>query len=107
MARIRCVPCEVSFKYPNGSKKKGKVIKATDVKIHEGKKDEDGDYATRIELIQFDNEEKRHIRFAYWRRPAGKKGDNDWNWASQTTWVFPVDVTKEAIEEAKRNGLFV
>lgn len=108
MAKIRNVPCQVRFKYPDGSKKKprvrkGKVIKATNVQIHEGKR---GDYATRIELIQFDDEEKKHIRFAYWRRKEGKKGDSDWNWASQTTWVFPVDVTREAIEEAKKKGLF-
>jgi len=100
MAKIRSVPCEVSFKYPSGPRK-GKVIKATDVHILEG---EGGDYATKVELIQFDDGEKC-IRFAYWRRPEGKKGDSDWNWASQTTWVFSVDVTRDAIEEAKKKGL--
>ena len=106
MAKIRSVPCEVSFKYPDGSKRKGKVIDATDVQIRKGGKGEGPDYATRVELIQFDNEEEKYIRFAYWRRPKGKKGGDDWNWASQTTWVFSVDVTREAIEEAKKKGLF-
>ncbi len=103
MAKIRDVPCKVTFTYPDKSKKKGEVIDATDIHLHKSGK---GDYATRIELIKFDDEEKKHIRFAYWRRPKGKKGDSDWKWASQTTWVFPVDVTIEAIEEAKKKGLF-
>ncbi len=106
MARIREPRCRVHFKYPDGSIRTGWVIKATKPKIIKGELAEGGDYAVRVELIQFDDSKDKFIRFAYWRRPHGKKGDNDWNWASQTTWVFGVDVTREAIKEAEELGLF-
>ncbi len=80
------------------------MVKATKPEITEGA---NGDYATRVELIEFEGKKNPHIRFAYWRRPAEKKGEKDWTWASQTTWVFSVERTTRAIREAENMGLFL
>jgi hypothetical protein len=40
MAVIRNVGCKVSFRYPNGAIRKGRVVKATDVKKHVGDKND-------------------------------------------------------------------
>ena len=103
----RQVPCKVKFKYPNNQVKTGWVTRATAVRRHKGGKGEGADYATRVELIEFDDDkDSKHIRFAYWRRLKGKNGKYRWNWASQTTWVFPIGVTRQAIEDAEKAGLF-
>ena len=95
----RNIPKKVKFHYPNGIIRTGSVIEATPIRYHK-------DYATRVEVIKFNGEgDKRHIRFAYWRKSKGKDGKIRWRWASQTTWVFPVDVTRRAIRDAKKHGL--
>jgi hypothetical protein len=66
---------------------------------------EHGDYAARIELVEWEAG-KRAIRFAYYRREKGRKGDDDWTFAGQYTWVFSVDITKRQIEQAKSKGFF-
>jgi hypothetical protein len=103
MASIRKPPYRFRFKYPDGHISRGPVEDATDVQIHEGK---NGDYATRIELLKFDDKEKKHIRFSYWRRPNETKAPDDWRWASQTTWTFDTELTWNAIREAERKGFF-
>jgi hypothetical protein len=93
-------PCEVTFKYPKGERppKKGNVIAATHSVIHPWRP---VPYATRIELIKFNDTKEKHIRFAYRRRAKGR-----WYNASQTTWTFSVAITRSAIKEAEKLGLF-
>jgi len=74
------------------------VIAATKVKIHPWRP---VPYATRIELVKFNRIKERHIRFAYRRRVEGR-----WCNASQTTWTFSVAITRSAIREAEKLGLF-
>ena len=93
----------VRFEYEDerGKKriKKGFVVDET---VGERLKGTKADYFTRVQLIQFDNNQNKHIRFAYWK----KRADSDtWNWANRP-WVFDKDITKRAIEEAERKGLF-
>jgi hypothetical protein len=88
--------CEVTFHYPDGTEKKGIVIAATRTKIHRWKVP----YATRIELIKFNDAKEKHIRFVYARRTKGK-----WHFASQTTWTFSIGITRAAIKEAEKAGL--
>ena len=102
MGRISEPPYPVEFTYPDGRVRKGIVKESTPIRIH---KWPNGDYATRIEIIKFDDEVDKQVRFAYYRRPKGKKGSKDWNWASQTTWVFNLRITRQAIKDAKRLGL--
>lgn len=78
------------------------MIKATEPDIIES---QHGDYAARIELIEWEGG-KKAVRFGYYRREKGKKADDDWTWASRNTWVFSVDVTKRQIEKAKSLGFF-
>ena len=97
---FRQPPCEVNFHYPDGRPKRrkhGTVIAATKTRIHRWKVP----YASRIELIQFDDSREKHIRFAYARRTKGI-----WVFASQTTWTFSIKITREAIKEAEKMGLF-
>jgi hypothetical protein len=89
----------VHFTYPGGRKKHGTIVDATSVKKVEGS---EGVYAIRIELIQFDGEEKKHIRFAYWVK---RKNSDNWVWANRP-WVFNSGVTSEAIKEAESKGFF-
>jgi len=93
-------PCEVTFKYPKDERppKKGIVIAATHTVIHPWSP---VPYATRIELIKFNDDKQKHIRFAYRRRVKGR-----WYNASQTTWTFSVGITRAAIKEAEKAGLF-
>jgi hypothetical protein len=74
------------------------VIAATDTVIHPFRP---VPYATRIELIKFDDTRQKHIRFAYRRRVKGR-----WYNASQTTWTFSVAITRTAIKQAQKIGLF-
>jgi len=90
-------PCDVTFHYPDGMKKEGIVIAATETRIHSWKVP----YATRIELIQFNGVKEKHIRFVYARQTKGK-----WHFASQTTWTFSVAITRAAIKQAEKAGLF-
>jgi hypothetical protein len=94
---FRKIPCVVIFHYPDGRKRTGTVVAATRTRIHDWKTP----YATRIELIKFTDDRKKHIRFAYVRRSKGK-----WRFASQTTWSFNVEITRSAIREAEKIGLF-
>jgi len=90
-------PCDVTFHYPDGNVKKGRVIDATRTRIYPWKTP----YATRIELIRFDGIREKHIRFVYARLTRGK-----WRFASQTTWTFSVGITRSAIKEAEKIGFF-
>jgi hypothetical protein len=90
-------PCEVKFRYPDGHVLTGTVLAATKTVIHRWKTP----YASRIELIKFNRIKERHIRFVYARRVKGK-----WVFASQTTWTFSVAITRAAIKEAEKMGLF-
>jgi len=90
-------PCDVTFHYPDGKVKKGIVTDATRTRIYPW----DIPYATRVELIKFDGAREKHIRFVYARLTKGK-----WRFASQTTWTFSVAITRAAIKEAERIGLF-
>jgi hypothetical protein len=90
-------PCEVTLHYPDGKERQGKVIAATRTRIYPWKVP----YANRIELIKFDGAREKHIRFAYARQTKGK-----WHFASQTTWTFTVGITRSAIKEAEKIGLF-
>src|SRR6266581_3204258 len=102
MGTLRDPPRKVSFLYPDGYRRQGTMIKATEPELI---RSEHGDYAARIELIDFGGD-KRSIRFGYYRREKGRNADNDWNWASRNTWVFSAEVTKRQIEAAKRMGFF-
>jgi hypothetical protein len=104
---FRSVPCAVKFKYPDGKTRTGYVTKATEERHHKAGVGAKDDYATRVELIEFEGEKKeKYVRFAYMRRSKGKDGKYRWNWASQTTWGFSVNRTEEAIEDARSAGLF-
>jgi hypothetical protein len=94
---FRKIPCEVTFHYPDGTERTGMVVAATRARIHNWRTP----YATRIELIKFNDDEEEHVRFAYARRSKGK-----WRFASQTTWSFSVGITRSAIREAEKTGLF-
>ncbi len=102
MGRIRDPPRGVSFLYPDGYRRRGTIAEATESEIVQS---EHGDYAARIELIEWEGGRKA-IRFGYYRREKGKEGDDDWTWASRNTWVFSVDVTRRQIERAKSMGFF-
>ncbi len=93
----------MKFTYPGGDQMEGTVIKATQVRVHLGNS---ADYATRVELIEPDGKRSKHIRFAYYRRPAGG-GDRDWTFASQYTWVFSVEETMRAIQDAQELGILL
>lgn len=101
MGRIRDPPKGTAFPYPDGFKRQGTVIKATKPEVIQG---EHGDYAVRVELIEWEGG-KKAIRFAYYRRDRGG-GDSDWNWGSQTTWTFSPSITTRQIEQAKSMGFF-
>lgn len=101
----RPVNSKIKFRYPGGVVRTGQITDATKIRYHKGGKGEDADYATRVEIIQFDGEKGKHVRFAYWRRSKGKDGEFRWNWASQTTWVFSTEVTMQALQDAKKKGL--
>ena len=88
MGRIRDPPREVSFIYPDAYQRKGIMIKATDPEIIES---QHGDYAARIELIEWEGG-KKALRFGYYRREKGKKGDDDWNWANYLASLISIDV---------------
>ena len=88
------------FRYPDGNRRSFTIEKRTEF-IPVGDK-----YRVAIELIQFDGRPEKHIRFAYWRKATNKDGNEYWGWASQTTWTFSVDVTKQAIKMAEQMGFF-
>lgn len=77
------------------------MAKATDIERIESDR---GDYAARIELIEWDDG-KKAVRFGYYHRKRGKKGDDDWNWV-RNAWTFSVDRTRRQIEQAKSIGFF-
>lgn len=89
----RLIPRKIKFNYPNGVIRTGSVIAGTPIRYHKN-------YATSVEVIKFDHKGDKHIRFAYWRKSKGKDGVTRWRWASQTTWVFPLGVTRQAITSA-------
>ena len=101
MGRIRDPPKETAFPYPDGFKRHGTVSRATRPEVIPG---EHGDYAVRVELIEWVGG-KKAIRFAYYRRDRGK-GDADWTFGSQTTWTFVPKITMRQIEQAKSMGFF-
>lgn len=107
-SKFKKPPYDIKFHYPNNVIKKGTVIDATPVRRFKPIDAKDGVmYATRVELIKFHDKKKiKHIRFAYWRRSRGKDGKLRWRWASQTTWVFSINRTKQAINDAKKCGFF-
>lgn len=103
---FRPVPSPVKFEYPEGELRIGHVTKATTERHHKAGVDGKDDYATRVELIEFEGEKKeKYIRFAYKRRSKGKDGKYRWTWAGQWTWVFSVERTRQAIEDARKEGL--
>jgi hypothetical protein len=95
---FRDPPCVVTWSYPDGHVLTGTVIAATKTRIHRW----ETPYASRIELIKFDRVKEKHVRFVYARRVRRK-----WVFASQTTWTFSVAITRAAIREAEKMGLFV
>lgn len=94
----RTVPHKIKFNYPNGVTRTGNVIAGTPIRYHRN-------YATSVEVIKFAHKNDKHIRFAYWRKSKGKDGIIRWRWASQTTWVFSLGITRRAIKDAKKIGL--
>ena len=99
------MPCEdkeTAFRYPDGFKRKGRILNCTNIDYF---KHEHGHYALRIERIRWSDGEEA-IRFAYYVRKPEKQGEDDWKFGAQYAWVFPVDKTREQIEQAKERGLF-
>ncbi|MDG6914628.1 MAG: hypothetical protein JRN23_07065 [Nitrososphaerota archaeon] len=100
---ITNLPKDASYTYPDGFKRKGKVLKATEPSYISSPH---GDYACRIELMSFEDGPDKFVRFAYYRRPPEKRRDeNGWNWAAQWTWSFDVKTTREQVERATAMGL--
>lgn len=96
---IRNVPKPTHFKYPEGTKVNGTVVKEIGL---EYKSTIIGDYYAVVQLIEHPNEENC-IRFGYYRKKPGSK---KFRWGSQTTYEFPVEFTKKLIEKAKNEGIF-
>jgi hypothetical protein len=77
--------------------KLGTVIDETVIEIVHGRT---ADYATCVQLIQFDNDQRKYVRFGYW---VMKTGSSSWTWANRP-WVFTSDVTRRAMDAAKAKG---
>lgn len=95
---VRNPPKPVYFKYPEGTKIKGRVIKEVRKKY---KSSVIGDYCAVVQLIEHPMDENC-VRFGYYRK---KPGTEKFKWASQTTYEFPVGFTKELIKKAKKEGI--
>jgi len=95
---VRDVPKSTYFKYPEGMKLEGMVVKEVG-KIY--KNSVIGDYYAIVQLIEHPNEEDC-VRFGYYRK---KPGTERFRWASQTTYEFPVSLTKELIKMAEEEGI--
>ncbi len=95
---IRQCPKPVAFRYPEGMKTLGTVVKETR-KLYKSRVI--GDYCAVIQLIKRPNEEDT-IRFGYYRK---KPGATEFTWGSQTTYEFPVSFTRELIRMAEKEGI--
>ena len=95
---IRDPPKNTKFKYPEGVKIRGKVIKEVR-KFKHGTVS--GDYCMVIQLVEYPDGKDR-VRFGYYRK---KPGDDKFRWASQTTYQAPVDFTQDLIKMAEKEGI--
>ena len=95
---VRDPPKSTHFKYPEGGKVKGMVVK----EVRKKKKGTvAGEYCFVIQLVEYPKGEDR-VRFGYYRKkPGGKK----FTWGSQTTYQAPVSFTKELIKLAEKEGI--
>lgn len=94
------LPRSVYFTYPDKKKHEvGRVVKEVG-EIY--KTSHHGIYYFVIQLIEYDDEDDKYIRFGYYRKkPKGKK----FVWGSQTTFHVDKDFTNKLIKKAQNEGI--
>jgi hypothetical protein len=94
---IRDPPKTVTYTYPEGTTKTGRVVD----RVEELMETEGADYLWVVEHIQWDGEDEHNVRFGYYRRP---ENSDEWGWGSQTTFNAPHDTTTNLIGAAQEKG---
>jgi hypothetical protein len=95
---VKECPKRVHFEYPEGTKLDGRVVQeVSDLYTSTVF----GDYYMVIQRIQHEGAED-NIRFGYYRK---KPGAEKFIWGSQTTYEFPVSLTKALLERAREEGI--
>jgi hypothetical protein len=84
------------FKYPEGVTHRAKRQRSAEIERDYGVI---GRYRLVLEDLVFEHDQHVEIRFGYYRK--GPKSEQ-WRWASQTTFCFPVEDTLELLAEACR-----
>ena len=86
----------VNFKYPAGEPKRSGVLK--DRFVDRANPGTEGvPYWSVVDFIEFPEEQRKWIRFGYYRKPGDRI-----NWASQTTSTFPIETWKRLFVGAAR-----
>lgn len=96
---ISKLPRPVTYTYPNGLIKKGKVIKEVGIKEHGTTMN----YYNLIQILKMDRGEK-WIRFAYYVKNFGQS-DKYWRWGSQTTLTLTPKTFRKLIKMAEKEGI--
>ena len=63
----------------------------------------EGDFRKLIQLIRW-NDGQIYVRFGYYVKDSHQY-EKDWHWGSQNTFLLPIQLAKELIHKAQREGI--